>query len=410
VISPSSDRLYYRDALASRELRALLAAQLISVTGQCIAAVALTVRVYRATASPLLASLTFALSFLPYLIGGSLLSGLVDRFRPRTLVVTCDSGSGLLMAGIAWPGSPLPLLFALLLTSGMLSSTASGARVALVRAAAPGDAYVPARSLMRIAAQLAQLGGNAAAGALLVVLSPSGALLVSAGAFALSATTIRLGISDHEIAGEQSSAPLVRDSWRGAREILALPELRRLLLVGWLTPMFIVAPEALAAPYVARHHGSPAFVGWWLVALPIGMIAGDFLGVRLLSARRQRQLVAPALAVGFIPYLAFAFSPPIPVAMGLLVLSGLSAFSSLGLDARVRDAAPPRLFARTMTVSTGGLMALQGIGFALAGAIGQGVGPAAAIAIAGGCGLAATAGLMGGELRVPLRAREEAVR
>jgi hypothetical protein len=279
-----------------------------------------------------------------------------------------------------------------------------------VRASVPADAYVPARSLLRIAAQLAQLGGNAGAGALLVVLSPSGALLVAAAASALSATTIRLGVSDHETAGEQSEAPLLRDSLRGAREILALPELRRLLLVGWLTPMFIVAPEALAAAYVARHHGSAAVVGWWLVALPIGMIAGDFLGVRLLSARRQRQLVAPALAVGFIPYLAFAVSPPIPVAMGLLVLSGLSAFSSLGLDARVRDAAPPQLFARTMTLSTGGLMALQGIGFALAGAIGQGVGPAAAIAIAGGCGLAGTAGLMASELRVPRRAREEVAR
>lgn len=401
VLTQPTDRLHYRDALASRELRALLAAQFVSTGGQSIAAVALTVRVYRETASPLLASLTFALSFLPYLVGGSLLSGLVDRFRPRGLVVGSGFDSALLIAGLAWPGLPLPILFALLVASGTLSSISSGARAALVRDSVPTDAYVPARSLLRIASQLSQLGGNAGGGALLVILSPTGVLLVSAAAFACSAVAIRLGVSDHDIAGERGDERLLKDSWRGAREVLAHPELRRLLLFGWAAPMFSVAPEALAAPYVAQHHGSAALVGWWLVALPIGLIAGDYLGVRLLGARQQRRLVAPAALASFVPYLVFALGPPIPVGMALLVVSGMGGLYVLGLDARVRDAAPPQLFARTMTVSTGGLMALQGIGFALAGAVAQAVGPAAAIAIAGGCGLASTVILLRGDLGIP---------
>lgn len=408
VIAPNA-RLSYRDALASRELRALLAAQLVSVGGLSIAAVALTILVYRRTASPLLASLTFALSFLPYLLGAGLLSGLVDRVRPRALVVACDSVSALLMAAIAWPGLLLPILFALLLAIGTLSSVSSGARAALVRSSVPADAYVTARSLLRIAAQLAQIGGNAGGGALLVVLSPSGALLVSAATFLCSASTIRLGLADHPHTGERGEARLLRDSLSGARQILAHAELRRLLLVGWLAPMFAVAPEALAAPYVAGHHGSSATVGWWLVALPIGLIAGDFAGVRLLSAQQQRRLVAPAAALGFIPYVAFILNPPIPAAMALLVASGASGLYALGLDARVRDAAPPQLFARTMTLSTGGLMALQGIGFTLAGGIGQAVGPATAIAIAGGCGLAITVGLLHQDLRLPQQLSRETV-
>ncbi|HEY5317517.1 MAG TPA: MFS transporter [Solirubrobacteraceae bacterium] len=400
MIPQPTDRLHYRDALASRELRVLLGAQLVSVVGLSIAAVALTVRVYRQTASPLLASLTFALSFLPYVLGGAFLSGLVDRLPPRRLVAVCNSGSALLIAAIASPGLPLPVLFALLLGSGMLSSVSSGARATLVRACVPADAYVPARSLFRIVAQLAQIGGNAGGGALLVILSPNVTLLVSAGAFALSALTVRIGIHDHRPAGAHSGDPLLKDSLRGARQVLAHPELRRLMLFGWLTSMFIVAPEALAAPYVAQHHAAPALVGWWLVALPIGLITGDFAGVRLLGASQQRRLVAPAAAVGFLPYLAFAADPPIAVAMALLVVSGVCGFSSLGLDARMRDAAPQELFGRTMTVYTAGMMALQGFGFALAGAIGQAVGPATAVAIAGCCGLAATIGLLRGDLRI----------
>jgi hypothetical protein len=67
---------------------------------------------------------------------------------------------------------------------------------------------------------------------------------------------------------------------------------------------------------------------------------------------------------------------------------------SLGLDARVRDAAPPRLFARAMTLNTAGLMTLQGVGFTLAGAVAQGFGASAAIAIAGGCGIVSTVVLL----------------
>jgi predicted MFS family arabinose efflux permease len=397
--SQATQRIGYGQALASRQFRALFASQLVSISGTSIAAVALTILVYRRTASPLLASLTFALGFLPYLLGGGLLSGVIDRVRPRRLVASCDLVSALLAATMAWPAIPVPILLALLLAIGTLASISSGARVALARSTVSEDAYVPARSLMRIAAQVAQLGGNAAGGALLVVLTPSGALLVNAATFAFSAAAVRFAIADHAGAGQPIQARLLRDSLRGARTILAHAELRRLLLVGWLAPMFAVAPEALAAPYVGAHHGSSTLVGWWLVALPVGVIAGDIAGVRLLTPRQQRRLVAPAAAAGFVPYLAFAFDPPIPTALLLLVASGACGLYMLGLDARTRDAAPPELFARTMTLNSAGLMTLQGVGFTLAGAIAQGIGPAIAMAIAGSLGLTATTALLRSELR-----------
>jgi hypothetical protein len=392
-------RVGYGDALASREFRALLAAQLVEIAGTSIAAVVLTILVYRRTASPLLASMTFALGFLPYLVGGGVLSSIVDRVRPRQLVVSCDLTSALLAAAMAWPAIPVPVLLGLLLAIGTLSSVASGARAALVRSTVSEDAYVPGRSLLRVAAQFAQIGGNAGGGALLVLLTPSGALLLNAASFAFSATTVRLAVGDYPNAGETSRASLLRDSLRGAHAIFAHAELRRLLLVGWLAPMFAVAPEALAAPYVAAHHGSPTLVGWWLVALPVGLICGDVAGVRLLTSEQQRRLVAPAAAAGFLPYLAFVVHPRISLALALLVGSGACGLYSLGLDSRVRDIAPPQLFARTMTLNSAGLMTLQGVGFTLAGAIAQGIGPAAAIAVAGGCGLAATTLLLRRDLR-----------
>jgi MFS family permease len=392
-------RVGYRAAFASRELRALVAGQLVSIAGTSVAAVALTILVYKRTASPLLASLAFALGFVPYLIGGALLSGIVDRVRPRRLVASCDLVAAILAAGMAWPGLPIGVLFALLLAIGTLASVEGGARAALLRASVSAEAYVPARSLLRISGQLAQIGGNAAGGALLLVLTPSGTLLANAASFAVSAATARFCVADHPNTGERSPTTLFRDSLRGARTILAHAELRRLLLVSWLAPMFSVAPEALAAPYVTSRHGSPALVGWWLVALPAGIIIGDIVGVRFLDARQQRALVGPAAAASFLPYLAFAAGPSIPVALPLLLGSGLCGLYALGLDARVRDAAPQRLFARAMTLYAAGLMTLQGVGFALAGAIAQATGPAAAIAIAGACGLLSVLTLLSVDLR-----------
>ena len=56
------------------------------------------------------------------------------------------------------------------------------------------------------------------------------------------------------------------------------------------------------------------------------------------------------------PTLLFAFHPPIPVAVGLLIVSGICGVYSLGLDGWIRDVAPERLFARTMTLSGAILM------------------------------------------------------
>jgi len=391
-------RVGYRRALESPELRGLFIAQVISVSGTSVAAVALTVLVYDRTSSPVLASLTFSLGFLPYLVVGALLSSIADRIRPRRLVTCCDGASALLATSMAWPSMPVPVLLGLLFVIGGLSSLASGSRASLVRQAVADDAYVPGRSLMRIAAQLAQLAGNAGAGLLLLLVSPGGCLLVNGASFAVSAATIRFVVADHDRLGGPGSGP-VPGSLRGARAVLANGELRRLLLLGWLVPMFAVAPEAVAAPYIAAQHASSSLVGWWLTALPAGIIAGDIVGIRFLSPRQQRRLVVPVAVAGFVPYLVFAANPDVRLAIPLLIAAGACALYGLGLDAQVRDAAPLPLFARTMTVSSAGLMALQGAGFTLAGALAQALGPGTAIAISGGCGIAAVFLLSGLDFR-----------
>jgi hypothetical protein len=82
VITDRAEQASYRDVFGLREFSVIFAANTVSMLGTVVAAVALTVLVYEQTRSPALAASVMALSFLPYLIGGTLLSAAVDRLPP----------------------------------------------------------------------------------------------------------------------------------------------------------------------------------------------------------------------------------------------------------------------------------------------------------------------------------------
>ena len=387
----ASERVRYRTALVIPEFRALFAAYSISTLGSVSLTVALTVLVYERTGSPVLSALAFALGFLPYIVSGLLLSALVDRLPPRRLLVASDVACTLLVLAMAWPRMPIAAVLGLLFLVGGITSISGGTRNAVVRAVVGDDAFIPARSLLRISAQSAQVIGNGVGGLLLIVLAPRSLILVDAVSFALSALITRARLQDRPAATVAGSSPLLLDSLRGVGAILRDPTVRRLLLFGWLLPPFSVVPEALAAPYVLGGGYSRAVVGWWLVALPVGVITGDVIGVWFLTPSRQRRLIAVIAAVGFVPYVAFAARPSVALAIPLLIVSGLGSGYFLGLDGLLRDAVPPPLFPRTMAINSAGLMTIQGLGFAAAGAVAELVSPAAAIAGAGVLGLSAIA-------------------
>jgi hypothetical protein len=75
----------------------------------------------------------------------------------------------------------------------------------------PEASYVPARSLIRIATQVAQTGGGPVGGLLLVALSPSGAYLVSSAALVTAALLARFGLSPHPVTGATDGTALLRD-------------------------------------------------------------------------------------------------------------------------------------------------------------------------------------------------------
>jgi MFS family permease len=391
----------YRDALRVPEFRALFAAYTVSMLGDIVAAVALTVLVFDRTGSSFLAGVTFTLAFVPYLFSGALLSSLVDRVPPRRLMIGCDLLSAAIVALMASSAVPVWALLALLFVLGLISPVAGGMRNRLLVVVLPGGAFIAGRSLFRIVAQSAQVVGNAAGGILIALTSPRGALLIDCVSFLVSALVVRAATRARSpLGGAAGEMNVLRDSLAGASAVLSDPRIRRVLLLGWLVPTCAVAPEALAAPYVAHLGLSEGAAGWWLAAIPTGMLVGELVAIWFVPPAWRLRLIGVLAAATFVPLLAFAVEPGLAVALPLLFVSGLCGAWILGQDALILEVTPERLLGRVFSVNQAGLISLQGLGFALAGALAEVVPPHVAIVIAAVTGLGIVAALAPG-IRAP---------
>ena len=388
---PAPARAKYRDVLGMAEFRAIFAANIVSMLGNVVAAVALTVLVYQQTRSPALAASVMALSFLPYLIGGVLLGAAADRLPACRVLVACDLASALLIGCLAIPGMPLPALLGLLFAAGLLSPVYQGARsVVLPEVLPPGPRYILGRALIRMVAQSAQIVGYGVGGLLLAIVPPRGALIADALSFVASGLVLRFGLAARPAPADRRGS-MARDSLTGLREVLAHRPIRRILLFGWLVAACVIAPEALAAPYAA-YIGQPARVaGFLLMGIPIGAVAADVIAAGLLPSWLQQRIILPAALFSFAPLVAFALTPGLAPAMGLLALAGLGNAWTVGMDGLLIDTAPAGLRNRALALAGAGLMFTQGAGFALWGIAGQYLPPTTAIPLAAAAGaLAAT--------------------
>ncbi|MFE2474739.1 MFS transporter [Streptomyces sp. NPDC059389] len=354
----------YRSAFRVREFRPVFAAHLLSVLGIVVAEIALTVLVFRATGSPLMSALTFALGFLPYALGGTLLAGIADRRPARRVLVGCDLVCAACAAAMVLPGTPVAALLVLRCAMAFVAPLFQGTRNAsLADILGSGDVYVLGRSLMRMVSQSAQLIGFGLGGLLLTVLAPRAAIALTAAGFLCSALLLRFGTAARPArAAAGRTSPLA-----GMRAVLGDRRLRALTLLFWLPPVFAIAPEALLVPYADGIGAGTAALGVMMCALPVGTIAGELWAGSVLGPRARSRLVAPLAAAGLLPLLVYAARPSVVAVLAALLLAGLAHAYTLGLDQWYVDAVPDGLRGRAMTLMSTGLMTLQGAGMALAG-------------------------------------------
>ena len=347
----------YRDVLRQREMPAVLLAHAVSLTGSVAAEVALSVLVYRRTASPLLSALTLACAFVPQAFSAIVLSGLVDRFPPRRLLVTCDLVCALLVAGMTVPGTPTAVLLLLAAGTGVVTPLFGGARSATLADLLEGEVWVRARSMMRVLSQTALLLGFAVGGLALAAVGPRWLLVADAASFVASALVLRLGTTARPARGGRRG----RVSFGVAGRTLRDPQLRPLLLMMWLPSACASSVDALATPYAAPDTTA---IGLMLAAAAVGTIAAELLGRRVRHERAVASLTALGLGL-------FAFHPPVWLALAITVLAMQGGAIGQILDGRLLSLIDETSRGQLLSLQSGLLMGIQGAGIAVAGALAE---------------------------------------
>jgi MFS family permease len=393
----------YGAVFAVREFRPIFAAHVLSILGTVFAEVALAVLVFRQTGSALLTGLIFALTFLPYALSGVLLSGIADRYPARRVLVTCDLLSAACVTVMAVPGTPIAVIFVLRTALSMIAPLFTGTRAAGLADILEGDRYILGRSLVRIVSQTSQIVGFGLGGLVLVWLSPRGTLCVTVATFAASATLLRFGTRDRP-ARSTGGGALMRESLAAAGRLLAQPRIRALLLMWWVPPTFFAVAEGVAAPFAEAASAGTLGFGLFLAAMPAGTVASELLAGTLLGPAARERVTVPLAAASLLPMTAFATDPPLPVAIVLLLLTGLCAAYALGMDKWFVEEVPESLRGQAMSLMGAGIMTLQGIGMAAGGAIADWAPPYAVVCGGGVIGTVAVLTVLRTVRRSALRA------
>ncbi|MEW1863047.1 MFS transporter [Streptomyces sp. NBC_00669] len=379
----------YGAVFAVREFRAMFAAHVLSMLGTMFCEVALAVMVFRQTGSALLTALVFALTTLPYALSGLLLSGITDRAPARRVLVTCDLLSASCVALMVIPNMPIAALLVLRMGVSIISPLFTGTRGASLSEILDGDLYVLGRSLISTVSQTSQIIGFGVAGLVVAWLTPRQTLYITVCTFLCSALLLRFGTLPRP-ARDTRGAALMRESLGASGRLLSQPRIRALLLMWWVPPMFFGVAEGVAVPFAAEAGAGSVGYGIFLAAMPAGTVVGQMAAGSLLGPEARDRITLPLAAVALLPMLAFFVHPPLPLAVGLLVLTGLCGAYALGMDRWFVQAVPLDMRGRAMTLLGTGLMTLQGVGLTAGGAVAEVVPP---YAVVGGGGLVGTAGV-----------------
>lgn len=389
------ERALWRDVFGHAEFRALFLAGVLSVAGDQLARVALSVLVFERTASAGLTALAYGLTYVPDLLFGPLLAGLADRYPRRTVMIVTDVTRAILVAGMAIQALPLIAVIGLLLALQAFGSPFNAARAATLPAVLPGDRYVLGKAANDMVVQFSQVLGFGFGGAVVVAVGASGGLLLDAATFVLSAGLVAIGVRRRPAATSGTDLPpanYVHELVSGIALVARSPKLRTLVFLATVAGCYVTV-EGLAVPYAHQiGHGTTA-AGLLLAASPAGCVAGMWL-ITLWSPERRMRLLGPLAVAACLPLVFCALQPGLAVTVCLWALSGAASAYHLPTSAAFVQAVPDHQRGKAFGVASTALKGSQGLGILLAGMLAETFGSSVALAAMGAAGalLAAAAG------------------
>jgi MFS family permease len=380
-------RATFRDVFGVREFRALWFSEILSVAGDRLALVALTLLVYDRTRSPLLTALVYASGYLPWVIGGLFLADLADRYPRRTVMVVCDAVRTVLVAAMVIPHVPILALVALLFATTMFAPPFESARAAITPDILDGERYALGTAVIQTTFLAGQVIGAGGGGVVVALIHVRPALIIDAATFILSGLFIGLGTRTRSAAKQPETvrpSPLTRLK-EGFTLVFGDRALRTLVLFGWLVAFYTV-PEGIAAPYAAKLGGGSIATGLVLASTAFSPTIVTPLFTRFVRPRRRIDLMGPLAVFTCASLVLTALRPGLAISLAIFSLSAAFGVYQIAANTAFVVRVPNDRRSQAFGIANMGVIVGQGAAFIAAGAVADYVAPAVVVAVWGGVG------------------------
>ena len=188
-------RATWRILAGRRDLRLVISAGIISLTGDWILTIGLIYRVYAMTGSTMASALTMASSFAPQVLLGAVAGVFADRWDRRRTMIAADLllAAGLLPLLLVHGAAQVWIVFAVMFWEGSVQQFFSPAEQAMVPRLVPGDELLTANAVSGQVSNVSRLAGSALGGILAAAGGIIAVTLIDAVSFLASADPARPG-------------------------------------------------------------------------------------------------------------------------------------------------------------------------------------------------------------------------
>lgn len=317
-----------------RSFSMLWVADFVSTAGSALTSLAASILIFRVTGSALSVGLMLMATAVPSLLVGLIAGVFVDRYDRKRIMVTANLLQAVLVflipflvpINIAW-------LYVLVMLSSAVGQFFDPAHESVLPEVASDEELAAANSLIAISSFGSTAIGFAASGLIASKLPIEWAFYLDAASFLVSAACIGLiRVKPLEVEGDTNIATVVRNLRTGANFLLDSSVLRSLFLVSVPVMVSFGLWNSLLLPFAIRALKASEFeYGLQEGLTSVGFVIASLLMARLADRLREGQWITLSFLGMGIVGIFYAMSSSIPLAIGLVMVSGfLNAPSSIG--------------------------------------------------------------------------------
>ncbi len=374
-------RATWRMLTGRRDLRLVLSAGIISLTGDWILTIGLIYRVYAVTGSTVASALTMASSFAPQVLLGAVAGVFADRWDRKRTMIAADLllASGLLPLLLVHSAAQVWIVFAVMFWEGSVQQFFSPAEQAMVPRLVPDDELLTANAVNGQVSNVSRLAGSALGGILAAAGGIVAVTLIDAASFLASAALLALVRTSGRTASGGGGPVRARLAQVGAelRDGIRLATrnqvLRALMTFALVTSVGEGIMSTLFTPFVEHVlHGTPQDLGLIVAAQAVGGIAGGMVATASGHRMRASRLLSyGAIAFGLVDLAIFLY--PLgyvavwPAVAGMIIVGLPGALILAGLVTLFQRSSEDSYRGRVF----GAVSALEGV-TVLAGTLGAG--------------------------------------